>query len=36
MAGFQHGAEIFDKINRISEIFDRMTGFSGWTGGGKA
>jgi hypothetical protein len=35
MAGFQHGAEIFNKINRISEFFYRMTGFSGWTGGGR-
>ena len=38
VAGFQHGAEIFDRINRIdriSENFDRMTGFAGVTGGGR-
>jgi hypothetical protein len=38
VAGFQHGAEIFDRINRIdriSEIFDRMTGFAGVTGWGR-
>jgi hypothetical protein len=35
VAGFQHGAEIFDRINRIdriSEFFDRMSGIAGWTG----
>ena len=32
VAGFQHSAEIFDRINRISEFLDRMKGFSGWTG----
>ena len=33
VAVFQHGAEIFDRINRIdriSDFFDRRTGFAGW------
>jgi hypothetical protein len=29
------GSESIYRINRILRSFDRMTGFSGWTGGGR-